>query len=114
MSTPAFPSRSRSTLSPRQPAEGRGLTRATTPHPNLPWSRYRTETKKRCQSSLSLSLSQVVALYPYEAQGSQELSLDEGTIVTIITKEDNVWWCGKLMDGKIGMFPANYVAPYQM
>ena len=56
---------------------------------------------------------QVVALYAYEAQGSQELSLDEGAIVTVVTKEDDVWWCGQLEDGKTGMFPAAYVAPYQ-
>ena len=56
---------------------------------------------------------QVVALYSYEAQGTQELNLEEGTVVTVVTKEDDVWWCGQLGDGKTGMFPANYVAPYQ-
>ena len=59
------------------------------------------------------SLLKVVALYSYEAQGSQEMSIEEGAIVTIITKEDDVWWCGQLLDGTTGMFPANYVTPYQ-
>lgn len=54
----------------------------------------------------------MVALYAYEAQGSQELTLEEGKIVTVITKEDDVWWCGQLDDGKTGMFPAAYVTPY--
>lgn len=58
-------------------------------------------------------LYQVVALYSYEAQGSQELSLDEGCIVTVVTKEDDVWWCGQLENGKTGMFPAAYVVPHQ-
>lgn len=51
-------------------------------------------------------------MYSYEAQGSQELTLDEGDVISVITKEDDVWWCGQI-DGKTGMFPAAYVAPYQ-
>ena len=27
-------------------------------------------------------------------------------------KEDDTWWCGQLMNGETGMFPATYVAPY--
>jgi hypothetical protein len=54
----------------------------------------------------------MVALYSYEAQGTQELNLEEGAIVMVITKEDEVWWCGQLLDGTTGMFPANYVTPY--
>ena len=61
--------------------------------------------------SLSLSLSQVIVLYNYESQGSQELSIEEGDIITVIGREDEVWWCGKL-DKNTGMFPAAYVEPY--
>lgn len=55
--------------------------------------------------------ARVVALYDYEAQGDQELELEEGDVVTVIGREDDVWWCGKHKD-KMGMFPAAYVEPY--
>ena len=65
--------------------------------------------------NLSLShppyLSQVIALYDYESQGDQELDLEEGDIITVIAKEDDVWWCGQ-SKGKMGMFPSNYVEAY--
>jgi hypothetical protein len=54
---------------------------------------------------------QVIALYDYDAQGDQELYLEEGDIVTVIAKEDDVWWCGQCK-GKMGMFPSNYVEAY--
>ena len=56
-------------------------------------------------------LLQVIALYDYDAQGDQELYLEEGDIITVIAKEDDVWWCGQCK-GKMGMFPSNYVEAY--
>lgn len=53
----------------------------------------------------------MIALYDYDAQGDQELYLEEGDIVTVIAKEDDVWWCGQCK-GKMGMFPSNYVEAY--
>ncbi|XP_015375078.1 PREDICTED: SH3 domain-containing kinase-binding protein 1 isoform X2 [Diuraphis noxia] len=51
-----------------------------------------------------------VALFPYEAVNSDELSLAEGDIVTILSREveDKGWWKGELK-GKIGVFPDNFV-----
>ncbi|XP_064387838.1 proline-serine-threonine phosphatase-interacting protein 1-like [Halichondria panicea] len=51
----------------------------------------------------------VVAVYAYEAQGSEELELVEGDVITLISREDDVWWCGQLSDGRKGMFPSAYV-----
>ena len=50
-------------------------------------------------------------LYDYEAQGDQELELVEGDIVTVVAREDDVWWCGQ-SHGKMGMFPSTYVESY--
>ena len=50
----------------------------------------------------------VVAIYDYEAQGDEELTLRDGDIVNVIAKEDDVWWKGEL-NGKEGMFPKDYV-----
>ncbi len=52
---------------------------------------------------------QVVVVYAYEAQGGEELELVEGDVITIISREDDVWWCGQLSDGRKGMFPSAYV-----
>lgn len=49
-------------------------------------------------------------LYQYEAANEDELSLKEGDIVTIVTKDvqDKGWWKGELR-GHVGLFPDNFV-----
>jgi len=49
-------------------------------------------------------------LFPYTAQNEDELTLEEGQIITIITQdvEDKGWWKGEV-DGRIGVFPDNFV-----
>ncbi|KAL4631089.1 SH3 domain-containing kinase-binding protein 1 isoform X3 [Arapaima gigas] len=49
-------------------------------------------------------------LFPYQAQNEDELSIKEGEIVTIISKEcaDAGWWLGEL-NGRQGVFPDNFV-----
>ncbi|KAK0163477.1 hypothetical protein PV327_007152 [Microctonus hyperodae] len=54
------------------------------------------------------------ALYDYIAQGEDELSLQRGEAVEVLSKDckisgDEGWWTGKLR-GKVGIFPANFVA----
>jgi len=53
---------------------------------------------------------QCMVLFPYTAQNEDELSLAEGQLITIITKdcEDKGWWKGEL-DGRVGVFPDNFV-----
>lgn len=48
--------------------------------------------------------------YAYKAQNSDELSLKEGEIVTVISQEgqDPGWWLGEL-NGQTGVFPDNFV-----
>ncbi|XP_069552592.1 SH3 domain-containing kinase-binding protein 1 isoform X2 [Brachyistius frenatus] len=49
-------------------------------------------------------------LFPYEAQNEDELSLKEGEIINIVTKEcaDAGWWMGEI-GGRQGVFPDNFV-----
>ncbi|KAG8197425.1 hypothetical protein JTE90_014910 [Oedothorax gibbosus] len=49
-------------------------------------------------------------LFPYEALNEDELTLKEGDIITILSKEieDKGWWKGEL-NNKIGVFPDNFV-----
>ena len=53
---------------------------------------------------------QCLVLFPYTALNEDELTLVEGQVVTIISKEveDKGWWKGEI-DGKIGVFPDNFV-----
>ncbi len=48
--------------------------------------------------------------FSYEPQGPEELALTVGELVTITEKYDN-GWCKGEKNGKIGMFPYNYVEP---
>ena len=48
------------------------------------------------------------ALYAFEAERDEELSLKEGDIVTVLDREDlDGWWEGEL-HGVTGFFPAQY------
>ena len=53
---------------------------------------------------------QCTVLFPYNAVNDDELTLEEGQIVTIVSKdvEDKGWWKGEI-DGRIGVFPDNFV-----
>ncbi|KAI8641062.1 Peroxin 13, N-terminal region-domain-containing protein [Parasitella parasitica] len=55
------------------------------------------------------------AMYDFTAESQTELNLKKGDIVAIISKVDpttnatSQWWRGRLREGTMGMFPANYV-----
>lgn len=53
------------------------------------------------------------ALYDYEANGEDELSLRRGDVVEVLSQDaavsgDDGWWAGKIRH-RLGIFPANYV-----
>ncbi|XP_012218284.2 SH3 domain-containing kinase-binding protein 1 isoform X2 [Linepithema humile] len=49
-------------------------------------------------------------LFPYEAANEDELTLAEGDMITLISKDapDKGWWKGELK-GQVGLFPDNFV-----
>ncbi|KAG7231269.1 hypothetical protein INR49_012100, partial [Caranx melampygus] len=53
---------------------------------------------------------QCKVLFPYEAQNEDELTIKEGEIINIITKDcaDAGWWMGEI-GGRQGVFPDNFV-----
>nr|XP_019945839.1 PREDICTED: nostrin [Paralichthys olivaceus] len=53
-------------------------------------------------------LGKCKALYNFQTEQVDELTLTEGDLLDIYTKEDNGWWFGKLK-GKTGHFPSTYV-----
>ena len=52
---------------------------------------------------------QVVVLYDYKAQRSDELDLFAGDEIVVLFRDTENWWMGELQDGQQGFFPANYV-----
>ncbi|KAI0981759.1 hypothetical protein GJ496_004420 [Pomphorhynchus laevis] len=53
----------------------------------------------------------VRALYKYEAQEEDELTLKEGMIFTMIAEEDEQGWSKGRYKGKEGLYPATYAEP---
>ena len=47
-------------------------------------------------------------IFDHDAGGDDELSLKKGELVEVLDQEDHHWWKGSL-NGKVGLFPSNYV-----
>ncbi|KZT08035.1 DUF500-domain-containing protein [Laetiporus sulphureus 93-53] len=58
----------------------------------------------------SEGVARAIALFNFDAVQSGDLSFKKGQVITVTKRSDdtNTWWTGKL-DGREGMFPANFV-----
>ncbi|KAG9263882.1 GRB2-related adapter protein-like [Astyanax mexicanus] len=56
------------------------------------------------------STVQVKAMYDFIAEEEDELGFNAGDIIEVIDRSDASWWKGRLQ-GRTGLFPANYTAP---
>lgn len=63
-------------------------------------------------STASIStVKKVCALYDLISYEQDELSFRKGDIITVIESVYRDWWRGSLPNGKVGIFPLNYVRP---
>ncbi|MFH4981217.1 hypothetical protein AB6A40_007926 [Gnathostoma spinigerum] len=50
----------------------------------------------------------VEALYQYDAQDTDELSMEVGDCIELLNKDASGWWQGRV-GNRVGLFPGNYV-----
>ncbi|KAM9835923.1 SH3 domain-containing YSC84-like protein 1 [Aulostomus maculatus] len=73
---------------------------------------YKSETSGGAPSVGGASGQQVVtAIHPFTGQQPGDLSFSPGDRIAVITKTESQydWWEGQLDDGRVGIFPANFV-----
>jgi hypothetical protein len=51
----------------------------------------------------------VKALYDFSGEGDDELSFQANDIISVTDVSDSGWWSGFDKNGKLGLFPCNYV-----
>ncbi|XP_018540254.1 nostrin isoform X2 [Lates calcarifer] len=69
---------------------------------------HTSDDKGQGQTSNLCSIGKCKALYDFTPQQDDELTLKEGDLLDIYSKEENGWWFGGL-NGQTGHFPSAYV-----
>lgn len=68
---------------------------------------------RRAASSVAsvpqVKTTKATALYDFEAQGEDELTINDGEELTVVERENDDWWTVKNASGQQGVVPAQYV-----
>ena len=49
---------------------------------------------------------------PADQSNTEELALKYGDVLRVLEKGDDGWWTGRNAEGRVGLFPVNFVAQY--
>lgn len=60
----------------------------------------------------NMETERVIVKFPYQGENADELNINKGDIIIVLDKdlEDDGWWKGEL-NGRVGVFPDNFVEP---
>ncbi|KAK4474698.1 hypothetical protein MN116_001826 [Schistosoma mekongi] len=65
------------------------------------------------QQTQSNRVEMMQTIFSYKAVHADELTFEEGAIITVLGRDEPEWWRGRLQSsGAEGLFPVNYVRPY--
>lgn len=65
------------------------------------------------QQTQSNRVEMMQTIFSYKAVHADELTFEEGAIITVLGRDEPEWWRGRLQNsGAEGLFPVNYVRPY--
>ncbi|CAH8645547.1 unnamed protein product [Heterobilharzia americana] len=65
------------------------------------------------QQTQSGRVEMMQTIFSYKAVHADELTFEEGAIITVLGRDEPEWWRGRLQSsGAEGLFPVNYVRPY--
>ncbi|GMF42944.1 unnamed protein product [Phytophthora fragariaefolia] len=78
-------------------------------HSSSPAAPVHHETRNADQTEPLSVLIQVRVNHSYTAESSEELSINHGEILRVLSKANGEWWLGETCDGSKGYFPASYV-----
>jgi hypothetical protein len=95
-------------------AAGRGVKFSDTPATSFPPPPRRAASStadipKVAAAAPASSVMRATALYDFEAQGEDELTIADGEELTVVEKENDDWWTVKNARGQQGVVPAQYV-----
>uniref|UniRef100_A0A8C8IEW9 Drebrin n=1 Tax=Oncorhynchus tshawytscha TaxID=74940 RepID=A0A8C8IEW9_ONCTS len=103
---PTLPSPSPQSQPPTQPSAPQPLQEKL----HFPQAGAICDSFSRCFFQISPDRQMCVrALYDYQAEDESEISFEPGDIISAVETVDKVWWRGFSKDGRLGLFPANYV-----
>ncbi|XP_076871829.1 GRB2-related adapter protein 2b [Brachyhypopomus gauderio] len=89
------------------PFAQRGQRMGENPARTAPCPAPRSVETQRPPESL---LPQVKAKYDFKAEEVDELDFSAGDVIEVLDQSDASWWMGRLQ-GRTGLFPANYTVP---
>ncbi|KAK4336868.1 hypothetical protein RND71_043903 [Anisodus tanguticus] len=71
------------------------------------------DTPLKAKKEIKKEVEKVISSYPYTASQDDELSFDANEVIIVLSKDDATWWKGESeTTGKQGLFPSNYVQPF--